>query len=249
MYMNINIINIGCVTTKHHLSSFGLGERLDEVLALSNPRVFPAHKHAAAKVHMFASISSIYTNTTAEQRTGSVASNCARVVELVAELDGIVAMGPNAFSCRDMPFSEVPQPVTEPPGRVYDASRDGLLIFRITCGSRVALHAAMLLPRDGIEIFGPLIWQAIGAVGASGLVPTTAPVSSPDTSSLGSPSTCATCGTATRAGGSRMLRCARCQISFYCSPECQRIHWRSHKTICNAMAAAASRARWHQAPV
>ena len=127
------------------MSSFGPGARLDEVLELSSPRAFPASKHAAAKVHMFASISSIYTTTTAEQRTGSVASNCARVVELVAELDGIVAMGPNAFSCRDMPFSEVPQPVIAPPGRVYDASRDGPLIFRITCGSRVALHAAMLL--------------------------------------------------------------------------------------------------------
>jgi len=72
------------------LSSFGLGERLDEVLELSNPHVFPPSTHAAAKVHIFTSISSIYTNTTAEQRTGSVASNCARVVELVAELDGIV---------------------------------------------------------------------------------------------------------------------------------------------------------------
>ena len=78
------------------MSSFGPGARLDEVLELSSPRAFPASKHAAAKVHMFASISSIYTTTTAEQRTGSVASNCARVVELVAELDGIVAMGPNA---------------------------------------------------------------------------------------------------------------------------------------------------------
>jgi hypothetical protein len=120
---------------------------------------------------------------------------------------------------------------------------------RITCGSRVALHAAMLLPRDGIEIVGTLIWQAIGAVAASHLVPATAPVSSPDTSSLGAPSTCAACGTAARAGGSRMLRCSWCQVSFYCSPECQRSHWRSHKTICNAKAAAASRARWHQAPV
>ena len=52
------------------MSSFGLGERLDEVLELSNPRVFPPSTHAAAKVHIFTSISSIYTNTTAEQRTG-----------------------------------------------------------------------------------------------------------------------------------------------------------------------------------
>jgi hypothetical protein len=57
------------------MSSFGLGERLDEVLELSNPRVFPASKYAAAKVHMFAAISSIYTTTPAEERTGSVASS------------------------------------------------------------------------------------------------------------------------------------------------------------------------------
>lgn len=68
------------------------------------------------------------------------------------------------------------------------------------------------------------------------------------TPGLGVPGTCAACGTTARAGGSRMLRCSRCQISFYCSPECQRSHWHAHKTICIAMAAAASRARWHQAP-
>ena len=233
------------------MSSFELGKRLDEVLALSNPRVFPASTHATAKVHIIGSLSSIYTNTTAEERTGFPASNCARVLELVSELDGIVAMGQNAFACRDIPFSEVPQPIVAPPGRAYDATRDGLLIFRITKGSRVALHAAMLLPRDGAEIFGSLIWQAIGAVGASGLVPTTARVSTPSGTppGLGVPGTCAACGAAERAGGSRMLRCSRCQVSFYCSPECQRSHWRAHKPICNAMAAAASRARWHQAPV
>ena len=231
------------------MPSFGLGERLDEVLALSDPCVFPANEHAAAKVHLFATISSIYTNTTAARRTGFPAFNCARVVELVSELDGVVAMGQNAFACRDIPSSEVPQPIVAPPGRAYDATRDGLLIFRITKGSRVALHAAMLLPRDGAEIFGSLVWQAIGAVATSGLVPTTTRVSTPSgTPGLGVPGTCATCGTAGRAGGSRMLRCSRCQVSFYCSPECQRSHWCSHKTICNAMAAAASRARWHQAP-
>ena len=28
------------------------------------------------------------------------------------------------------------------------------------------------------------------------------------------------------------LRCARCRVTFYCSPECQRGHWPEHKKVC-----------------
>eukprot|EP00741_Cyanophora_paradoxa_P015232 tig00020851_g14702.t1 len=42
---------------------------------------------------------------------------------------------------------------------------------------------------------------------------------------------CAACGV-----DGCSLRCGRCRSEFYCSPECQRAHWREHKAACRPAA-------------
>merc|ERR1712166_1126526 len=51
-------------------------------------------------------------------------------------------------------------------------------------------------------------------------------------------SSCLACnnavGVATAAGGesSKVLRCGRCLLAVYCSKQCQRRHWKTHKEQC-----------------
>ncbi|KAJ9528735.1 hypothetical protein QJQ45_020637 [Haematococcus lacustris] len=47
---------------------------------------------------------------------------------------------------------------------------------------------------------------------------------------------CAQCGTA----GEELLKCGRCREVTYCSPACQKKHWKAHKASCHAPADAAS---------
>ena len=35
-----------------------------------------------------------------------------------------------------------------------------------------------------------------------------------------------------------LKKCSRCQLSFYCSSRCQKLHWKSHKSLCNYLATA-----------
>ena len=46
---------------------------------------------------------------------------------------------------------------------------------------------------------------------------------------------CTGCGT--HDPGGRMRKCARCMLVRYCSPECQRAHWKTHKKVCAPPAA------------
>ncbi|KAJ9528228.1 hypothetical protein QJQ45_014207, partial [Haematococcus lacustris] len=47
---------------------------------------------------------------------------------------------------------------------------------------------------------------------------------------------CAQCGTASE----ELLKCGRCREVTYCSPACQKKHWKAHKATCHAPADAAS---------
>lgn len=40
---------------------------------------------------------------------------------------------------------------------------------------------------------------------------------------------CLGCG---KADGSKLLRCARCNVAYYCSKQCQVAHWGAHKSEC-----------------
>jgi mitochondrial splicing suppressor protein 51 len=52
------------------------------------------------------------------------------------------------------------------------------------------------------------------------------------------PSTqCASCGKA-EAPGISLKRCAKCQITKYCSRDCQKAHWKQHKKVCVQYTAA-----------
>ena len=35
-----------------------------------------------------------------------------------------------------------------------------------------------------------------------------------------------------------MKKCSRCQKAHYCSPDCQRTHWKAHKAACGRVTAA-----------
>ena len=37
------------------------------------------------------------------------------------------------------------------------------------------------------------------------------------------------------AGENKMLRCAQCKSSYYCSKSCQKLHWSTHKVICGSI--------------
>ena len=38
----------------------------------------------------------------------------------------------------------------------------------------------------------------------------------------------------------KFLRCSRCRLAFYCSPECQRADWKYHKMVCGRISDLAS---------
>ncbi|KAJ6585131.1 hypothetical protein B0H19DRAFT_1108411 [Mycena capillaripes] len=33
----------------------------------------------------------------------------------------------------------------------------------------------------------------------------------------------------------KVLTCSRCKVAFYCSPTCQKLHWRTHKPLCGSV--------------
>lgn len=37
----------------------------------------------------------------------------------------------------------------------------------------------------------------------------------------------------------KMMACSRCKVTFYCSSDCQKRDWKSHKTVCSSLGAAA----------
>lgn len=45
---------------------------------------------------------------------------------------------------------------------------------------------------------------------------------------------CSHCGASAREGGGKLLRCGKCRLAAYCSPECQRAGWRVHRAQCRA---------------
>jgi hypothetical protein len=46
------------------------------------------------------------------------------------------------------------------------------------------------------------------------------------------PNVCAGCGTDSAKGGQTLLVCSRCKDRKYCSLECQKLHWKVHKKLC-----------------
>ena len=52
---------------------------------------------------------------------------------------------------------------------------------------------------------------------------------------------CAACG-ASPSSNTKLLTCSGCHVARYCSPACQRSHWKVHKPDCKAAAAAAAAA-------
>jgi len=43
----------------------------------------------------------------------------------------------------------------------------------------------------------------------------------------------------TASPGKPLKRCSRCHAIYYCSAEHQKIHWKSHRALCNHLASAA----------
>jgi hypothetical protein len=46
------------------------------------------------------------------------------------------------------------------------------------------------------------------------------------------PNVCAGCGTDSAKDGQNLLVCSRCKDRKYCSLECQKLHWKVHKKLC-----------------
>ena len=52
---------------------------------------------------------------------------------------------------------------------------------------------------------------------------------------------CAQCGaTEPKTSGDKLMRCSRCKGVFFCSHECQKLHWPTHKGVCRAVHGAHS---------
>ena len=49
---------------------------------------------------------------------------------------------------------------------------------------------------------------------------------------------CVTCGATEAKENAKLMKCARCKLVSYCSKECQRKDWKSHKTFCKAVTSA-----------
>ncbi|TCD63310.1 hypothetical protein EIP91_005691 [Steccherinum ochraceum] len=49
-----------------------------------------------------------------------------------------------------------------------------------------------------------------------------------------SSSACAQCGAQKGSVGEELLRCSRCKDAYYCSKDCQKVAWKSHKSICRS---------------
>jgi hypothetical protein len=47
---------------------------------------------------------------------------------------------------------------------------------------------------------------------------------------------CGNCGLSAKLDGSFLSRCGKCKIQLYCSAECQKKHWATHKITCNTSA-------------
>jgi len=47
---------------------------------------------------------------------------------------------------------------------------------------------------------------------------------------------CHVCGNLAREDGQPLLQCSRCMFAYYCSPECQRTDWKTHKKLCKDIA-------------
>jgi len=54
---------------------------------------------------------------------------------------------------------------------------------------------------------------------------------------------CDQCGAAENPSVSRFRLCGGCMTTQYCSPECQKMHWSSHKTICQHTSAQLASAK------
>jgi hypothetical protein len=52
---------------------------------------------------------------------------------------------------------------------------------------------------------------------------------------------CAVCGAANTSDGAKLRKCAGCRAVRYCSPACQKAHWREHRAACKAAQQAQGR--------
>jgi hypothetical protein len=108
----------------------------------------------------------------------------------------------------------------------------GVLRPRV-CANMLAVLQALMAPHAELREEAPRLMAVLAAAAAAG-------GERPPALPAGEPSggaSCAGCGAL--AGGAVKLRlCGRCRGVRYCSPLCQRGHWREHKTACVAADAA-----------
>lgn len=82
---------------------------------------------------------------------------------------------------------------------------------------------------DGKVEIQPLFYRAaFSPLYALPEVNPTVQMTRPGVDNLSAPARCANCGSV---GPTK--RCSRCQSASYCSKDCQRQHWKSHKSVCN----------------